>query len=50
MITIFHNDIIFLKERLQQKDKIICSLIKQLSFQNENVFQKKHLDTKRNRE
>ena len=41
MITLLHNDIIFLKQQLQQKDKFIDSLIKQLSVQNEFILQKK---------
>ena len=41
MITSLHNDIIFLKQQLQQKDKFIDSLIKQLSVQNQFILQKK---------
>ena len=41
MITLLHNDIIFLKQQLQQKDKFIDSLIKQLSVQNEFILQQK---------
>ena len=41
MITLLHNDVIFLKQQLQQKDKFIDSLIKQLSVQNEFILQQK---------
>ena len=41
MITLQHNDFIFLKQQLQQKDKFIDSLIKQLSVQNEFILQQK---------
>ena len=40
-ITFLHNDVIFLKQQLQQKDKFIDSLIKQLSVQNEFILQQK---------
>ena len=41
MITLLHNDVIFLKQQLQQKDKFIDSLIKQLSVQNKFILQQK---------
>ena len=41
MITLLHNDIIFLEQQLQQKDTFIDSLIKQLSVQNEFILQQK---------
>ena len=41
MITLLHNDVIFLKQQLQQKYKFIDSLIKQLSVQNEFILQQK---------
>ena len=41
MITLLHNDVIFLKQQPQQKDKFIDSLIKQLSVQNEFILQQK---------
>ena len=41
MITLLHKDVIFLKQQLQQKDKFIVSLIKQLSVQNEFILQQK---------
>ena len=42
MITLLHNDVIFLKQQLQQKDKFIDSLRKQLSVQNEFILQQKY--------
>ena len=42
IITLLHNDIRFLREQLQQKDKFIDYLMKQLLLQNEYVLQQKY--------
>ena len=42
IITLLHNDIRFLREQLQQKDKFVDSLMKQLLLQNEYVLQQKY--------
>ena len=44
IITLLLDNITFLKDQLRQKDKVIDSLINQLSKQNNYIFQKRNTD------
>ena len=44
IITLLLDNITFLKDQLRQKDKVIDSLINQLSKQNNYLFQKRNTD------
>ena len=44
IITLLFDNITFLKDQLRQKDKVIDSLVEQLSKQNNYLFQKRNTD------
>ena len=44
IVTLLLDNITFLKDQLRQRDKVIDSLINQLSKQNNYLFQKRNTD------